>query len=140
HSDLGGNAVRMTYYYRPTNLHLAWDQGIPEKHYGWPWALAPDYSFDHDAVRFAARIMDARIDPKDRAAWGKPGLLRTIDSDAIAWSDESHALVPAAYAKAPVNGSGMTEEDYQAYAWPIVERQLQKASVRLGKLLNEILS
>jgi hypothetical protein len=138
-SDRGGNAVRLTYDNQQTNLHLVWDQGIVEEHYNWPAVEPPEYGFDHKAARAAARIMDARIDPHERATWAKPGLLRDLDAQTVAWANESHALVAAAYDNLPMNKPGASEDDYQAYAWPVVERQLQKASVRLAELLNEIL-
>ena len=132
--DHGGNFVRMPYYNVQTNLHLVWDQSVPEKHYGWAVVQPPDYAFDHAAARQAAQIMDARIDPKDRASWGTPDLFKDLATQTIVWANESHALAPAAYANV-----AMSEDAYQAYAWPVAERQMQKASVRLAELLNEIL-
>jgi hypothetical protein len=94
----------------------------------------PDYAFDHAAARDAAKIMDGRIAPEDRAAWSKPGIFKDLAAQAVTWANESHDLAPAAYANVERG-----EKAYQAYAWPIAERQMQKASVRLAALLNEIL-
>ena len=133
--DHGGNFVKLPYYGQPqTNLHAIWDQAVPEKHYGWPIVQPPDYAYDHVAARTAAKDMDARISRKDRARWGKSGMLARLPALTVEWANETHALAPAAYANVP-----MPEDDYQAYAWPIAEVQMQKASVRIAELLNEIL-
>jgi hypothetical protein len=137
--DLGGNNVKVEYYGQATNLHFVWDQSIPEKHHGWAWALPPDYEIDREAARFAATIMDARLAPADRKRWAESGTLASIDARVIAWANEAHAIAPAAYANMPVYKPGATEDGYQTWAWPIVELQLQKASVRLATILNEAL-
>lgn len=135
--DHGGNKVTLTYEGNSTNLHAIWDGGIIETQYS--WTLGPNYSFDHAAVAQAAGQLDGQISAADRSSWAPAGLLNSLDATIVAWANESHALAPAAYAHLPKHRTGSWSGAYQAYAWPVVQRQLARAGVRLHEILNEAL-
>jgi hypothetical protein len=58
------------------------------------------------------------------------------------WANESHALAQStAYGKLPQpkNGTYLLDDDYFAEAMPVADVQLQRAGIRLARLLNETL-
>ncbi len=137
--DRGGNEVHLLYYGKNTNLHAVWDLGVIEHQYA--WQLGPDYSFDHDAVRAVASQMDQSISQQDRLRWASPRSLANVAQFSVQWANASHALALAAYRNLPADPQAAGwEPAYQAYAWPVIRLQLDRASVRLAALLNEALS
>jgi hypothetical protein len=137
HNDRGGNQVSLSYYEKNTNLHSIWDGAILE--HALNLHLGPHYSFNHTLVRQAATDLDSAISSEDRNTWSQPGLLKNIDSTAIAWAEESHALARIAYNSLPNVMSDNWEDNYQSTAWPVARKQLQKAGLHLSVVLNEAL-
>jgi hypothetical protein len=58
--------------------------------------------------------------------------------DPVAWANESYRIaVRAVYGRLP--HCGALSEDYETAALPIANEQLERAGVRLAKVLNECL-
>lgn len=134
--DHGGNMVKVVFAGKVSNLHAVWDLGVIEQHYG--WQLGPHYYIDRDEVRRAAKDMDARIGQRERESWADAGI--PIQADAVAWANASHALACTAYRHLPANPLlSDWNASYQQYAWPVIQQQLQKSSVRLAMVLNQTL-
>lgn len=137
HHDKGGNNIHITYYDNPTNLHAIWDGGVIE--YNYSWKLGPNFSIDHKAVRLEANNLDNEITNDQRAVWAPPGVVASIGTQVTHWANESHRLASAAYEKLASNSKPGWEDDYQAYAWPVIKGQLDIAAARLSRILNEAL-
>lgn len=136
-NDRGGNDVHFTYYTKSTKLHAIWDGGIIEHHYG--WSLGPNYSFDHLAVAASAADLDKLITAANRRTWAPSGILSGFQKTVVRWANETHTLAPATYSHLPKNKTGTWEDVYQSYAWPVIEKQLERGGVRLAEVLNEAL-
>jgi len=117
-NDQGGNKVQVIFFGQPGNLHAVWDGGIirREKQYG----------------AQLATTLESRITPEQRAAW--------VRGSAEDWAMESHALaVRVAYGKLPPGATPNLADDYVNATLPVVEEQIEKAGIRLARLLNEAL-
>jgi hypothetical protein len=127
-NDRGGNLVRVKLAADegspnpPSNLHRVWDVDLVKKaRGGLEWA------------DFADRL-DARITPEQRKAWEA--------GDLKAWVLEAHKLARTrTYADVPERGPDdepfVISEKYLADNAEVVAVQLQRAGVRLAKILNE---
>jgi len=135
--DRGGNDFKLSYFGGNTNLHSIWDGAILEN--ALDLHLGANYSFDHAKVRDAALKLDKQIADDERIKGLQNGILANIDSVAVQWAEESHALAQQAYQQLPVDLNSGWSGDYEKAEWPIVQRQLQKGGLRLAELLNEIL-
>jgi hypothetical protein len=127
--DHGGNAVKaqltssdpeFPYHSLPTgSLHGVWDV---------------------DLVAIEHREQEAFV-----AALAHPreGVARLQAGTFADWANESHALArEVAYAGLPAPDAGGVRQlggDYAASCRPVVERQLQRAGLRLARVLNEAL-
>jgi hypothetical protein len=114
--DQGGNAVRVSFFGRPMNLHAVWDYGIIDRRtYDWGEYvrhLERDWFPDHDIAAFG-------------------------NGDPAEWAWATHQLaVNVAYALP--DDLNLTDE-YYAKSLPAVDQQLALAGVRLAKLLNDTL-
>jgi len=115
--DRGGNEIHIKYLGRRTNLHAVWDTAI----------LLPAVNGDE---RSYALHLDRQITPAEAATWqtGTPEQ----------WANESHAIaVTAIYGNLP--HSGRLPDRYQDEALPIVDQQLERAGLRLARMLNDTL-
>lgn len=135
HGDKGGNDVHLAYFGKETNLHAVWDSGIIE--HALDMHLGPNYSFDHESVRLAARKLDMvsreEFDVRfksDPATW-------PLDKVVIGWANDAHEDARTiAYADLPRDLSGDWSAAYQEKVWPVVQFQLGMAGVRLAMVLN----
>jgi hypothetical protein len=131
HDDKGGNRVRVQYLDqipmkgdRPLNLHWVWDENLVK-------AAEDGLSWED----YAKRLND-RIVAEDAAKWAAVG---TKD-----WILESHAQTKKwVYAGIPddwpLDGKPFPlDAGYVKRSKPAIEEQLQKAGVRLAKVLNEV--
>lgn len=122
--DRGGNAVEVYLpgSRRQTNLHAAWDSGI----------LA-SLVRGLDPASFAAQL-DAKLGGEVNAT------LATGPDDPEAWAWESHALAARnAYGRLPPDG-GELSPAYLLQARRIIECQLERAGIRLARLLERLLA
>jgi hypothetical protein len=134
----GGNAVKLTYFGRSTNLHAIWDGAIIEHAMG--LQLGPHFRFNHEAVATEAHKLDARFSASQRHDWASAGLLSRLQPAVITWAIEAHGVAQTvAYAGLPSNRTREWSIAYQAQVWPVVQIQLEKAAVRLAEVLNEAL-
>lgn len=134
--DRGGNDVRLDWDGERSNLHAVWDLGVIERRYD--WHLGPGYSFNHDAARQQALLLDRDVTVQQRLAWAPAGELSHIRDRTVDWTNASHHLACAAYRHLPPVFVDGWENAYQAWAWPVIRDQLDKAGVRLAELLNEV--
>lgn len=107
-NDKGGNTVQLNYKMRGTNLHSFWDSGI---------------------------IQDQNISLSDciNAQKYSPEELKAIKTlDVVVWSQESRELLDTVYDY----GNPKVSEKYVADSAKIIEKQIQKAGIRLAMLLN----
>ncbi|MBV8666997.1 MAG: S1/P1 nuclease [Burkholderiaceae bacterium] len=135
--DKGGNNVIVTYFGKATNLHAVWDSGILQKHFN--WKPGPDYfSFDHEVVQRTAMEMDAGISAAQRQIWAPQ--YGTLERNVEEWANESHLYSFAAYLNVPATKGDDWQNAYQETFWPLVQMQMQKASIRLSAVLNMTLT
>lgn len=132
--DRGGNTIHMVFDGKQTNLHALWDVGVIERQFH--WQLGPGYGFDHQAVLQESLRLDAEISTEQREVWAPSAGVSAIDVESVQWVNESHALAWQAYRHLPASMDGDWENNYQAWAWPVINQQLDKAGVRLAAVLN----
>lgn len=116
--DRGGNDVAVIYRNRATTLHSIWDT-----------AMVRDWLASKPAER-------ARLE-KGPGFWARRSMRRgTVDD----WLWESHDEARAAYAGLPDERPAPLGEAYLQAAGPVISKQIERAGVRLAKLLNEALA
>jgi hypothetical protein len=129
--DRGGNDVRPIAggFYSTSNLHAAWDAGIPGKMFA-----SADWKDYADSLA-------SKISTTELAEW-----IRGTPTD---WAQESYDIVTSqlfeycewqeiggARTCATRPGSRMLGESYQREFGPVVVRRLQQAGVRLAEILR----
>jgi hypothetical protein len=117
--DRGGNGVRVVFHDRQTNLHSVWDSGLLGR-------LAPaDQLFPIYSQEAAHK----------RKKWSKG----TVQQ----WAEESHhAAQKVVYGQLPKVEAGTSATlgpAYEKLADPLVRMQIERAGVRLAKVLNDTL-
>ena len=119
--DAGGNAVRVTFFGRdtragdvPYNLHAVWDTSIIRREIG----------REHTDWRHYADALAAAVTAEERREWTRRG--------ADDWTLESSRLAFSAAYTAPENIEGR----YYENSVGVIEKQLQRAGIRLAALLN----
>lgn len=128
--DLGGNKIDEIEgdYYNSPHLHSVWDSGIITKSHG-----------SGDWWTYAGTLKDG-IATSDRSTWEQ--------SAPLDWANESYDITTkpeveyCEWAAAECRSEGDTrtlDASYQAQFQPVVELRLQKAGVRLAKLIREAL-
>jgi hypothetical protein len=116
--DRGGNAIRVRLDGRDTNLHAVWDSGILDPAVG------------GDDRGYALRLAQS-ISPAELKLWQ--------GGSAVDWANESHAIaVRVIYGS--LSHAGSLPASYENAALPVVNRQLERAGVRLAAVLNGALS
>ena len=106
-----------------TNLHAAWDTDV-----------VAELGQDPEQV---ASALGAQIAPADEASWGRGSL--------VDWANESFGVAKRAIYSS-LRGQGGTEapiilpSDYAARMQPVTATQLERAGVRLARLLNDALA
>ena len=127
--DKGGNEVKVTWFGKPINLHAVWDSSIVDEE---------QLSFTELAAK-----LERHITPEDVVAWW--------DVNPRDWVSESAELREQIYANIPAprppkgkklpKGEKPLPDLSYSYVYkfqPVMERQLQRAGVRLGAYLNAI--
>src|SRR5262249_15940767 len=103
-------------------LHMGAPQ--PEQ---WRPSLAPAVKGDERG--YALKLV-REITPAEREQWSQ--------GDPVSWANESHRIAAdAIYGELP--HSGLLPDSYQDEALPVVNKQLERAGVRLGNVLNAFL-
>jgi hypothetical protein len=115
--DRGGNDVPVVFLDRPSNLHSIWDTPILM------WMLENDGGLRERLTRRVG-LWERR-----KMAGG------TLDD----WAWEAHAISrDVAYQRLPEGTPVVLGADYARHAAPAVEIQLQRAGLRLARILNEV--
>lgn len=118
--DKGGNDVKLEFLGRGTNLHSLWDTGLLAR-------------MDGEDALFAEMTKD--LTPSRAKSFAK-GNVRS-------WAEQSHRQAQlVVYGKLPKAEPGTVIKvgaEYQAAADPVVREQIERAGVRLAKVLNETL-
>ncbi len=124
HRDAGGNAIKVTFFGRkyrvedvPYNLHAVWDTSI----------IRREIRRNHADWRRYADALAAAVTPEERREW-----TGTAPED---WTLESSRLAFSAAYTAPENIEGR----YYENSVSVIEKQLQRAGIRLAELLNRAL-
>jgi len=120
--DEGGNTVKADFFGKRTNLHAVWDTMIIEK-----WN----------------KDMDSAVQYLEGLIKQEPDLVTKYLSDMnpVDWADESHSVVLTnCYNFTSHSGVAQIEQDYYETNLPIIWQRLIAAGVRLGKLLETLLS
>jgi len=107
-NDRGGNNVQLNYQTRGTNLHSFWDSGI--------------ISSQNITL---ANCLNAQIYSSEE--------LKTIKAiNIVSWSEESRSLLEHVYSY----GNPKVQDKYVAESAKIIEKQIQKAGIRLASILQ----
>ncbi len=139
--DRGGNDIDISWFGSERRLHSIWDSGIIDAASGEPWPVMGDRLY-------------REVTPQDRLAWtvndplpGDSVLGPALVEAAGRWVLESrrfantHAYRADGFSdgEAFVDGTELGA-DYAEHCEPVVELRLKQAGVRLGRLLNALLS
>ncbi len=117
--DAGGNKREVVFEGHPDRLHWVWDTGLLQEINPNPQQLAAE--------------LERRITRQERTAWEKGSI-----ED---WVMESHRLdQKIVYPDLGTRTPATIDSAYRRAADPVIERQLEKAGVRLGWLLNSDLN
>lgn len=137
--DRRGNDLHLTYLGSDTDLHHVWDMSIIEAQYHWQLGVAPGQG--RETIRQAAVELSQGIADRDRREIAPDGLLSSLETTIIAWTNQSHAAAQAVvYGALPAAPRPRGwDVIYQQAAWPVAKLQLQRAGLRLAELLNEAL-
>lgn len=111
--DKGGNTIRLKWFGRATNLHRIWDTAMLENNHV-------------DTAEF--------IDALPRLPKGERRKIKK--SNLMEWVEESHRLSQSIYAN--IEGKEDLGNRYYEQYFPLVQLQLLKGGMRLGKLLNQL--
>ena len=111
--DRGGNAIKVKWFYRNTNLHTIWDSKMIESY---------DMSYS-ELVRNVDRLT-------------KEEVLAIQSGSLMDWTYESQALAEEVYASCE-SGENLSYEYMYKY-FPVLRSQLHKGGLRLAQVLNEI--
>ena len=122
--DHGGNAVSVRFLEGVgiSNLHAVWDSDILDENMQ-----------ELDPEEYADQIRP-KITPASRTKW-------EAATDPVIWANEGHDLAKKfVYEGVPIPGGPpfRLNTAYVDRAKPVVETQIQKAGVRLAKLLNNV--
>lgn len=115
--DRGGNDVAVVFRGKPTNLHSIWDT---------PLLLE---TLQGEGVR-ERLLRGADHDEFRRAAAGGP--------EDWVW-DSQQASRDVAYAALPPERPALLADEYAAQTYPVIERQIRLAGLRLAAMLNRTL-
>jgi hypothetical protein len=119
----GGNFTQVSFFGEARRAHWVWDEGLFQKRHVSLGRAGTHASADWKALAFALRM---RLEPKQVAAMqAHPSPER--------WANESLAL---ARQHAFLRDGQVVEDAYVRAKWQVVERQLQRAGVRLAAVLN----
>lgn len=114
--DQGGNTIQLNYEGKGTNLHSLWDSRLIE-HQGLNYEQLAE-KYDHATA-------------KDTRKWQQAPL--------IVWMWESYQISSQLYAEVDQMKDRKLDADYYEKHYPIIEKRLQQAGLRLAGLLNGIL-
>lgn len=107
-NDKGGNTVQLNYQTRGTNLHSFWDSGI--------------ISSQNITL---ADCLNAQLYTAEE-------LKATRAINVVGWSEESRSLLGQVYSY----GNPKVQDKYASESAKIIERQIQKAGIRLASVLQ----
>ena len=116
--DKGGNTRYVVFERHPDNLHWVWDTGLLEHINRNPAELAEE--------------LERRITDQNVADWDKGSILD--------WANEGHQIAQAAaYGALGNENPAPITAAYEKQADAAIELQLERAAVRLARLLNLVL-
>jgi S1/P1 Nuclease len=115
-NDAGGSQLMVMFFDKPMSLHAVWDVGLIERrNYDW----------------------GEMVDVIERDQLKARGVEKLVSMDPAEWAWTAHQIArEVAYAMPEDLRLG---EDYLQRSYPLVERQLALAGVRLAQLLNTAL-
>jgi hypothetical protein len=115
-NDAGATTLLVTFFDTTMSLHMVWDVGLIEQR-------------THDWGELVDEI---------EREWLKNGVLaKTLGGQPADWAWQSHEIARDLAYDVPQDLK--LSEAYYNFSFPIVERQLASAGIRLGRMLNEAL-
>lgn len=115
--DYGGNKVKVDFFGKESNIHKVFDYEIIQK---------SGMSQEQWVVNITKGLTEEKV--------------RQIQEGTLVdWVNESHKLVPSIYENLPKKRDGevLMNDEYVAFATPIIEQQMLYAGIRLAKFLND---
>lgn len=113
-SDLGANRIKVRFFGRERNLHSVWDSGILSSGHDWSYSEWAD-QLDNLTPEEAKAVADGSVDD---------------------WARETLPVSAEIYKAFP---EGKNVSFNEVFEWtPVVEQQLLRAGLRLGRTLNAI--
>jgi hypothetical protein len=123
--DRGGNFIPVRWrYFKDTDLHKIWDGEI----------ISDEERLTHVKWKALAARLEAEVTPAERRAW--------LKGASLDWANETFKITRTAttgYAGVKPNQLLELNEAYYQANLPVVNIQLERAGVRLGGMLNDIL-
>lgn len=117
--DKGGNLTMVSFYGTTMNLHQVWDSALIARLTDDPHALA--------------MRLQGRLSAYARKKWQSS----TVED----WANEAHRVARlVSYGELPAEQRPELDDNYLDKARPVVERQLQRAGIRLAHLLRGALA
>jgi len=113
--DQGGNTIQLNYEGKGTNLHSLWDSRLIE-HQGLNYERLAE-KYDH-------------VSAKQTKKWQHAPLIN--------WMWESYQISSVLYTEVDQMKGRTLDADYDDKHYPIIEKRLQQAGLRLAGLLNSI--
>ncbi len=113
-TDRGGNAVKVLYFSRETNLHSIWDSSLVESAHNWSYSEW-QYQIDRVTEEFATQMQQGSIED---------------------WFAQTVAIAKKVYEVTP-EGSKISYDYINAMA-PVIEQQLLLGGLRLAGVLNRL--
>lgn len=111
--DLGGNTIKIQWFWQDTNLHALWDSKL----------------IDHEKYSYTEYATVLNVLTNEQKQTMQEGVLED-------WFYDSHQLANIIYGMSK-DGDNLSF-DYNYRVRPIVDEQLQKAGLRLAKILNDL--
>jgi len=111
--DRGGNDIKVKWFNKPTNLHSVWDN-----------QMIDSYKMSYSEIaKNADKLSKAQVNSLQKGS-------------VLDWVYESQAMAEKVYASAKDGDKLLYRYSYLYF--PVLRQQLQKAGVRLAKVLNNI--
>jgi len=109
--DKGGNAIKLSFFWKDSNLHSIWDSGLIERQ---------KLSYTE-----WAKILNRKITTQQASAW--------TNAEPTIWVAESAKLREGLYPK-----NDKLSWDYQYQNLPLIKQRLEMGGVRIAAYLNKL--
>lgn len=137
--DAGGNAVKLIYFGRHTNLHRIWDSTILDR--ALHLHVGHNYTINYRTTNNVAKRLNADIPEATRENLAHAVENTTLQKAVIDWVNQAHVIAQkTAYGALPDKPRHSWSKTYQRRAWPAIRLQIQRGGIRLAATLNTLLN